>query len=613
MMRSLRATTLVLLGPALPGFVGAQTDSGPLVEFLRGDANLDGRFDVSDPILTLRNLFLDGAAFGCPDAADSDDSGAIDIADPIRGLSFLFLGSRAPAPPFPAAGVDPTADSLPCLAPAAIGDIEPERPLSPGEVAAELRAATAESSAIEIGEGAIEVSSELFDLLSGLEPGATFDGLLDFPGLRGFIAAAMERAPPRGAPIAIPFHLRAPMGPDGCREIDAASLRGLSRDLGPDATPDDALTFDVEPRVVCGAGAHAVRFTVTDADGLSSEALAMVELCDGAGEPCLEAISVPESAASGPPRERLNCVWVATRKKIPAGSTSFVRGTHYDAAGQIMKIDETRPILVGDDPLEIVAASTGAGPTHKLILTRSLPTCTTPPTNLAIHGWGRATIRLNLICFASDDCTVAAPPPCEARTAVEGSYEAGARVSTAARAPCDGPLNFVEALVQEEAKLEVNGNPLFNKALAIQTGTTVHKRVSLEVSGNLGASRRGVAAEVGVAHGLSHEVWSRTGRRAAVLRAFSSSSHGVPVTADLTAQGKAELVAHGAADGMAHAATEAYAVYAVGTANCPGAGAVFLLLREGRGEALARVNSDIQDFYRQHLGRELVWEPDPEN
>lgn len=613
MIRTLAATGLVLIGFTLPAL---PIDGSASVEFLRGDANLDGRLDVSDPILTLRNLFLDGGAFRCPDAADSDDSGGVDIADPIRSLSFLFLGTHAPAPPFPTPGVDSTHDSLTCFTPSSGDDLQPPRPLSAEEAEAEVASFEEATVAFRVNEGAIELSPELFDLLSSLGPGASLEDVAGFPGLREFMTTALERAPPPGAPIAIPFHLKAPAATDGCYEIEAQKLRGLSRDLGPDATPDEALTFDVEPRVVCGVGRHAVRFTVTDADGLSSWASAMVDLCDVTGGDCNEAVSAPDSARPGqqaPPSQQINCVWIATRRKFPAGRTSFVRGTYYDGDGEITGIDQSPPVRVGADPLEIVASSNGAGPTHKLLVTRSLPICTTPMTNLALLGWGRATLRLNLICFSSGDCTVAFNPPCSAKTAIEGSYEATLKAITESGRPCEDPVNFVEALVQEEAKLEVNGSPIFNKALVVQTGTTVHKRISLEVSGRVGLNDRGLAANVGATHGLSHEVWNRTGRRVVVLRAFSSSSHGVPVTADLTAQGKAELIAHRTANGMAAVATEAYAIYAVGTSNCPGAGTVLLDLHEGRGDALARARSAMEDFYRQHTGRQMVRPPDPDN
>jgi hypothetical protein len=49
------------------------------------------------------------------DAADSNDDGAVDLSDVITILLTLFQGtSQGIALPYPDAGADPTADSLPC-------------------------------------------------------------------------------------------------------------------------------------------------------------------------------------------------------------------------------------------------------------------------------------------------------------------------------------------------------------------------------------------------------------------------------------------------------------------------------------------------------------------
>jgi hypothetical protein len=95
----------------LRGLVGL-----PAPRFIRGDANGDGRIDLSDPVATLGRLFLGGEELPCAEAADSNDDGRLDLSDPIRSLGFLFLGDVAPPAPFPACGEDPTADSLGCAA-----------------------------------------------------------------------------------------------------------------------------------------------------------------------------------------------------------------------------------------------------------------------------------------------------------------------------------------------------------------------------------------------------------------------------------------------------------------------------------------------------------------
>ena len=65
----------------------------------------------------LNFLFSGGEAVSCPDAGDADDNGRLEISDAIYVLNFLFLGSRPPANPGPTTpGSDPTADGLaPCI------------------------------------------------------------------------------------------------------------------------------------------------------------------------------------------------------------------------------------------------------------------------------------------------------------------------------------------------------------------------------------------------------------------------------------------------------------------------------------------------------------------
>ncbi len=83
--------------------------------FRRGDANLDGGFDVADPVAVLAVLFSGAPSPTCVDAADANDDGAIDLGDPITMLGALFGGDAPPAAPGPTScGIDPTPDSLDC-------------------------------------------------------------------------------------------------------------------------------------------------------------------------------------------------------------------------------------------------------------------------------------------------------------------------------------------------------------------------------------------------------------------------------------------------------------------------------------------------------------------
>jgi hypothetical protein len=82
--------------------------------FRRGDANTDGKVDVSDAINTLLHLFAGEDRLTCLSSADANDSGALDIADAVYVLSYLFAGKTAPADPFRICGPDPTPDDLTC-------------------------------------------------------------------------------------------------------------------------------------------------------------------------------------------------------------------------------------------------------------------------------------------------------------------------------------------------------------------------------------------------------------------------------------------------------------------------------------------------------------------
>lgn len=82
----------------------------------RGDSDGDGAIDVSDAIVTLGFLFLDGPAPPCVDAADSNDDSAIDISDAVYSLLWLFAGGLPPPEPFEECGWDPTPDGLDCQA-----------------------------------------------------------------------------------------------------------------------------------------------------------------------------------------------------------------------------------------------------------------------------------------------------------------------------------------------------------------------------------------------------------------------------------------------------------------------------------------------------------------
>ncbi len=87
---------------------GADPDCAGVI-FKRGDANRDGGMNIADAVYILQNLFAQGPAILCPDAADSNDDEGVNIADAVYILQNLFAqGPAIPAPGPDACGSDTT-------------------------------------------------------------------------------------------------------------------------------------------------------------------------------------------------------------------------------------------------------------------------------------------------------------------------------------------------------------------------------------------------------------------------------------------------------------------------------------------------------------------------
>ncbi len=86
-------------------------------QFLRGDCNNDGGFDISDAVFLLDELFGPGQSPECVSACDSNDDDGLDIADAVSMLETLFLLPTPLPAPSGSCGIDPTPDMLTCDAP----------------------------------------------------------------------------------------------------------------------------------------------------------------------------------------------------------------------------------------------------------------------------------------------------------------------------------------------------------------------------------------------------------------------------------------------------------------------------------------------------------------
>ena len=140
-------------------------DNGTTV-FVRGDANSDGQFSISDPTMLRRWLFLGGTPPECLKTGDIDDDGVVDITDPIRALNAMFLGGDLPQNPFPEAGLDPTPDELACLFYTPIPPTE-----SPGDLIylEDVSAAAGQTVAVPI-RFSVSVESEAWQLVIRYDP-----------------------------------------------------------------------------------------------------------------------------------------------------------------------------------------------------------------------------------------------------------------------------------------------------------------------------------------------------------------------------------------------------------------------------------------------------------
>lgn len=97
---------------------GLMYPDAPPSAFLRGDANGDGRLDISD-IVVIAGIPSGAHSTGCEDAADVNDDGVIDAADYQHLGGYLFLGTHGAPEPAGVCSYDITDDALGCEAYAA--------------------------------------------------------------------------------------------------------------------------------------------------------------------------------------------------------------------------------------------------------------------------------------------------------------------------------------------------------------------------------------------------------------------------------------------------------------------------------------------------------------
>ena len=74
--------------------------------FIRGDTNIDGKIDISDPITILNSRFTTSGKLKCDAAADANCDTTVDLSDSIFLFYYLFLYGQRPLPPQGTPGPD---------------------------------------------------------------------------------------------------------------------------------------------------------------------------------------------------------------------------------------------------------------------------------------------------------------------------------------------------------------------------------------------------------------------------------------------------------------------------------------------------------------------------
>lgn len=104
----------VLRSVEVRGYGKVRFEEPPASPFRRGDVNADSAANLTDAVVLLNYLFLNGPVPACLKSADTNDNGAIDLTDSVYLVNYLFLEDPALPPPLESCGEDPTRDALSC-------------------------------------------------------------------------------------------------------------------------------------------------------------------------------------------------------------------------------------------------------------------------------------------------------------------------------------------------------------------------------------------------------------------------------------------------------------------------------------------------------------------
>jgi hypothetical protein len=167
------------------------------IDFIRGDANGDGRVSLADSHAVALFAFQERPALPCVEAADANDDGKVSIADPIWIANYLFRNGPSPSAPFPEPGTS-AGSSLPCDAAGEAAPIEDpaaalsilESRFSAADGSAVVVVGLSSSRSIAGVSGEVSIENGIFEIPDAFSRKQFFFDVSGLPGANGLLHAA---------------------------------------------------------------------------------------------------------------------------------------------------------------------------------------------------------------------------------------------------------------------------------------------------------------------------------------------------------------------------------------------------------------------------------------
>jgi dockerin type I repeat protein len=566
-----------------------ESDGGSLAPDPEDTAAVDGLREAressreGDPLLVDRSTFeaLKSLAGGRPPAAVLGQG-----ADPF--LIAFFHGQPPPPPPLAADAIAPIGSDGCFLVPAALIDRRSQERAVAGEF---LRGDINADGKVDDDDARI-----LLECLDGAGPcplscwdaaDADDDGRVS-PADAGLIARAAQGL----------VRLPAPSGAAG-RDPTPDELPPCSAGFSVDGAP--ARTLRVQPPVVCGLGTHRVDLlSIDEEEGGREEGSARLILCSADREACTDDPEPLSLFTQSPTKPPITCRWIMTRDVTPEEKTSSMKQTCFEDGGGIHSVRHGFPLVAWGGGMEIFRTDNGPGPVHYLHTSRTSAGCSTPPSFLSFVESGEVEVRVSLVCLDADGSK--STETCDATVEVEGMYSSRVEAGTSAGPSCDEAPNSVDAMSQDETMCKVNGQTLFDKAVAVQNGNEVTTSPSFDTKFGASYGKSGLAANVGITYGFSSTVTSHTGQATDTLEAFGNAKLNIPVTTHLQAKGRVATSAQNRTSSRTKCQTRVAGIWMVAKTDCPVGEPLFVSEISGEESEVARAKAKAEHFRLTRIG-----------